>query len=183
MSWMQNATPRAETLNDVLIRAFGDFCFWGTGERLEVVAGWVNAVARPKAPYVMVTPVSATWHATTSRKYTRNEEDPSKGALSVRRSMSRLIQLDFYGEPAETNARIVATLLQDLTGCDFLKPYDLVPLTASEPRDMTAAIGNEQAEYRWLVETEIQPVGDLANTLVPELDFFQNVKVGLFPQE
>lgn len=99
----------------------------------------------------------------------------------VARSMSRRVQVDFYGPDAQAQAQAVATLAQDMTGCDFFKPYGLTPLTVTDPQELTGMAGNEQAEPRWMLELELQPGPEFAGVTV-ELDFFDNVNLGLHPQ-
>lgn len=171
--------PVVTPLDAALVKAVGDFCRWCAGAGLPVVRGWTNAVNRPPGAHIVVTPFSATWHATTSRSYSPGED--GRGRVTVARSMSRRVQVDFYGPDAQAQAQAVATLAQDMTGCDFLKPYALTPLTVTDPQELTGMAGNEQAEPRWMLELELQPGPEFAGVTV-ELDFFDNVNLGLHPQ-
>ena len=171
--------PAVTPLDAALVKAVGDFCRWCVGAELPIVRGWTNAVSRPSSAYIVVTPFSATWQATTSRSYSPGED--GRGRVTVARSMSRRVQVDFYGPDAQAQAQAVATLAQDMTGCCFLKTYNLTPLTATDPQELTGMAGNEQAEPRWMLELEIQPGPEFAGVTV-ELDFFDNVNLGLHPQ-
>lgn len=171
--------PAVTPLDVALVRAVGDFCRWCVGAELPIVRGWTNAVSRPPGAYVVVTPFGAAWHATTARRYVPG--DAGRGQLVVTRSMSRRVQVDFYGPDAQAQAQAVATLAQDMTGCECLKPYGITPLTVSDPQELTAAEGNEQAQPRWMVEITLQPGPEFTDVTV-ELDFFDNVNLGLHPQ-
>ena len=177
MAWIDvNQQPQALALDDTLVMALGNFVRWVVAEDIPVVRGWTNAVSRPAGPYVLITPVGATWQSTTARLYTPPEEIADKGQLKVWRSMRRSVQLDLYGPQAEAQARACATLFQDLTGCDFLKQYDLTPLTVTDPQELTLAVGNEQAQPRWMFECDIQ-AGERFATVEIHLDFFDSVNV------
>lgn len=168
--------PQNQNLDDLLVRCIGDFCSWVVGQKLTVVRGWANAVSRRNEPYIMVTPFGTTFHAQSTRTYAQDEDDPTTGTATVHRSMSRRVQVDFYGPDAEQQARATAMLFQDSVGCSFLADYHLSPLTVSNPQELTAANGEEQAEIRWMLELEIQPWPDFASVVV-NLDFITEVNV------
>ena len=175
MTWIDvDRQPEALALDDTLVMALGNFVRWVVGENLPIVRGWTNAVSRPPKSYVLITPMSATWQSTTYRMYTPPEDIAQKGQLRVWRSMRRRVQVDLYGPQAEVHARACATLFQDLTGCSFLKQYDLTPLTVTDPQQLTLAVGNEQAQPRWMFECDIQ-AGERFSTVQLHLDFFDAV--------
>lgn len=171
--------PVVTPLDAALVQAVGDFCRWCVGADLPVARGWTNAVSRPQSGYMVVTPFGSTWQSTTTRTYTPGTD--GTGTLAVARSMSRRVQVDFYGPDAQAQAQAVATLAQDMTGCDFFKPYALTPLTVTDPQELTGMAGNEQAEPRWMVEITLQPGPEFTGVSV-DLDFFDNVNLGLHPQ-
>lgn len=171
--------PVVTPLDAALVQAVGDFCRWCVGADLPVVRGWTNAVSRPRASYVVVTPFGTTWQSTTTRTYTPGAD--ATGKLTVARSLSRRVQVDFYGPDAQALAQAVATLAQDLAGCTFFAPYALTPLTVTDPQELTGMAGNEQAEPRWMLELELQPGPEFSDVTV-ELDFFDNVNLSLHPQ-
>lgn len=171
--------PVVTPLDVVLVKAVGNFCRWCVGARIPIMRGWTNAVSRPPSAYIVITPFSATWNATTIHSYSPGED--GRGTGTVMRSMSRRVQVDFFGPNAQAQAHAVATLAQDMMGCEFFAPYALAPLSVTDPQELTAAAGNEQAEPRWMIELEIQPGPDFSGVTV-ELDFFDNVQLGLHPQ-
>ena len=173
------SAPVVTPLDKALVQAVGDFCRWAAGADMPIQRGWANAVSRPRDSYVVVTPFGTTWQSTTTRSYTPGAD--GTGKLAVARSMSRRVQVDFYGPDAQAQAQAVATLAQDMTGCDFFKPYALTPLTVTDPQELTGMAGNEQAEPRWMLEMELQPGPEFSGVTV-ELDFFDNVNLGLHPQ-
>lgn len=168
--------PRSRNLDDALVMCVGDFCRWVVGGRLPIVRGWANAVSRPNEPYVMVTPFGTTHLAQSTTHYLPDPDDAKTGTATVHRSMSRRVQCDFYGEDSERQARTVAMLFQNRVGASFLADRHLSPLTASNPQELTAANGAEQAEIRWMVELEIQPWPDFAAVDV-HLDFFDEINI------
>ena len=171
--------PVVTPLDAALVQAVGDFCRWAAGAGLPVVRGWTNAVSRPRDSYVVVTPFGTTWQSTTTRTYAPGAD--GTGKLAVARSLSRRVQVDFYGPDAQAQAQAVATLAQDMTGCDFFKPYGLTPLTVTDPQELTGMVGSEQAQPRWMVEITLQPGPEFTGVSV-DLDFFDNVNLGLHPQ-
>lgn len=179
MAGLGDAQPAVTPLDAALVQAVGDFCRWCAGENLPVLRGWTNTVSRPPSAYIVITPFSTTWASTTTRSYSPG--DDNQGQLVVARSLSRRVQVDFYGPNAQAQAQAAATLAQDLTGCEFFAPYALTPLTVTDPQELTAAVGNEQAEPRWMIELEMQPGPEFAGVTV-ELEFFNNVNLGLHPQ-
>lgn len=171
--------PVVTPLDAALVQAVGDFCRWCVGPGLPVVRGWTNAVSRPRDSYVVVTPFGTTWQSTTTRSYTPGAD--GTGKLAVARSLSRRVQVDFYGPDAQALAQAVATLAQDLAGCTFFAPYALTPLMVTDPQELTGMVGSEQAQPRWMVEITLQPGPEFTGVSV-DLDFFDNVNLGLHPQ-
>lgn len=171
--------PVVTPLDAALVQAVGDFCRWCVGAGLPVVRGWTNAVSRPRDSYVVVTPFGTTWQSTTTRTYAPGAD--GTGKLAVARSLSRRVQVDFYGPDAQAQAQAVATLAQDLAGCTFFAPYAVTPLMVTDPQELTGMAGNEQAEPRWMVEITLQPGPEFTGVSV-DLDFFDNVNLGLHPQ-
>lgn len=173
------SVPVITPLDKALVQAVGDFCRWATGADMPIQRGWANAVSRPRDSYVVVTPFGTTWQSTTTRTYVPGAD--GTGKLAVARSMSRRVQVDFYGPDAQAQAQAVATLAQDLAGCTFFAPYALTPLMVTDPQELTGMAGNEQAEPRWMLELELQPGPEFSDVTV-ELDFFDNVNLSLHPQ-
>lgn len=182
----RDTQPKTKSVETLVVSAIGDFVRWVVGEDIPVVRGWTNAASRPSGPYVLITPMSATWHSTTGRTYTPELDEQGnptgKGTLCVGRSTSRRVQVDFYGPDSETWARTCALIFQDLSGCDFFKDRKLTPLTATAPQELTGMVGNEQAEPRWMLELEIQLSQELASSIV-EYEFFDAVNISLHEQE
>ena len=181
----KDTQPKTESVETLVVSAIGDFVRWCVGADIPIVRGWTNAVSRPASPYVLITPMGATWHSTTGRTYTPEVDESDvltgKGTLQVVRSTSRRVQVDFYGPESETWARTCALIFQDLSGCDFFKGRKLAPLTVTAPQELTAMSGNEQAEPRWMLELEVQLSSELAGSVV-EYEFFDAVNVTLREQ-
>ncbi len=169
-------TAQTQPFEDVLVQCIGDFVRWCVGQDIPIVRGWVNAVARPVSPYVMVTPMGTAYNSTTCREYIPDEADITKGTATVSRSISQKVQVDLYGAQAETWARTVANLFADMTGADFLSGTDVTPLSVSTPQDLTFINGAEQAEPRWMLELDVQLSPTFASTKV-RLDFFESTQI------
>lgn len=153
-----------------LVRALGDMIRHFLDQDIPIIMGWVNRVSRPAGPgYVLITPMSAAYHATTIHEYA-SDGAPS-GPAHILRPKSRTVQLDFYGARAQAYAHAMATLLPDVTGCGFLASYGLTPLYVNDPQNLTGPQGNEQACARWMLEAVIQVHAPVAVTL----DYFQDV--------
>lgn len=180
MAFVDPDKPVNAPLDTALVTAVGKFVQWCIGPNITIVRGWTNAVSRPRPPYVMITPMGQTWNSQTRRQYTPDTEDVTKGTLTVSRSLSRLVQLDFYGIEAQGMCQTVATLAQDLAGCSVLQDYGITPLYVSDPQELTFAEGNEQAMPRWMVELHIQP-GPQFQDVAVRLDFFDEATVGVRP--
>lgn len=173
------SAPVVTPLDKALVQAVGDFCRWAAGADMPIQRGWANAVSRPRDGYVVVTPFGTTWQSTTTRTYAPGAD--GTGTLAVARSLSRRVQVDFFGPDAQALAQAVATLAQDLAGCTFFAPYALTPLTVTDPQELTGMVGSEQAQPRWMVEITLQPGPEFTGVSV-DLDFFDNVNLGLHPQ-
>ena len=179
-AWTPPATGDDSTL---LVRALGDMCAAYLGSTVVIRRGWQNAVSRPPAsPWVQITPLAATRHATNWHVGDNPDPDPEQivtaGAVSIVQPRSRRVQMDFFGPDAARWAHVISAALWDTVGCDFLAPYGVVPLETDDPRDLTGMEGNEQAVIRWMLETRLQ-----CNTVVslPQ-DYFSNVNLILRPQ-
>ena len=170
-------TPaETQAFEDVLVQCIGDFLRWCVGKDIPIIKGWVNGVARPSEPYAMITPLGLSINATTCREYSPDEEDESKGTVTVSQSTSQKVQVDLFGAPAETWARTCAYLFADMTGANFLAQTEITPLTVSVPQNLTFINGAEQAEPRWMLELDVQLSPAFASTKVA-LDFFNSVQV------
>lgn len=177
------APPATGDDSAVLVQALGDMCAAYLGADVVIRRGWQNRVSRPPAsPWVQITPLAATRHATNWHVGQNPASIPGQtvtaGTVNIIQPRSRSVQLDFFGPDAARWAHVISAALWDMTGCDFLASYGVVPLETDDPRDLTGMEGNEQAVIRWMVETRLQ------YNLVVDLpqDYFSNVQLGLHPQ-
>lgn len=179
--WMP---PAAGDDSAVLVKALGDMCAAYLGPGVVIRRGWQNRVSRPPAsPWVQITPLAATRHGT-NRHLGGNPslmpgQDVAAGTVRIVQPRSRRVQIDFFGPDAARWAHTVSAALWDMTGCDFLAPYGVVPLETDDPRDLSGMEGDEQAVTRWMFETRLQVNGVVS---LP-LDYFSNVNLGLHPQK
>lgn len=176
--------PAAADDSAVLVRALGDMCRAWLGPQVVIRRGWQNLVSRPPAtPWVQITPLAAVRHGTNVHDPVGPEPAPGQavtaGVTRIVQPRSRRVQMDFFGPDAARWAHVISAALWDEVGCDFLAPYGVAPLETDDPRDLTAAEGDEQAVARWMLETRLQ-----CNVVVslPQ-DYFSNVNLILRPQE
>lgn len=122
------------------------------------VKGQQNRVPMPAGPdFVIMTPTGRSQLATTARTY-RPPVDPAPatGGRDTQRSTRVDIQLDIYGPKSAENCQIIATLLRDMYGCDFLRPHKCQPLFCGDPTELPLITGEKQYEYRWTLPVSLQ---------------------------
>ncbi len=147
-----------------------------------VLRGQDNRVPEPDdANFVLMTPLFRERIETNVDTYadaTSPVGNPS-GTRSSLAPTKLTIQLDFHGPASGDNAQIASTLLRDEFACvAFAAAQPSVqPLYASDPRQIPFTDGEQQYEFRWIVEAALQinPVvitqqafaGTLTPTFIP----------------
>lgn len=123
-----------------------------------VIKGQQNRVPMPTGPnFVILTPTGRGQLATTARTYRApTDPAPARGFRDTQRSTRLDIQIDVYGPAAAENCQIIATLLRDLYGCDFLRPHGCQPLFCGDPNQLPLIPGEQQYEQRWTLPATLQ---------------------------
>jgi hypothetical protein len=124
----------------------------------EVIQGLDNRVPPPEGPYVVMTEILQQRLATNEAAYTDtgNPGPPEdQGTRAVQEQTQVDVQLDFYGDTAADNAKMVSKLLRDDYGCEQLQPV-AAPLYADQARQMPYKTGEEQYNRRWTVLASLQ---------------------------
>jgi hypothetical protein len=82
-------------------------------------------------------------------------DDTAPTGIAIEQAVRLKVQLDCYGVQSGDWAVILSTVLRDEFGCVGLMPI-LAPLHADEPKFAPLVQGEEQYEYRWIVEAVLQ---------------------------
>ena len=117
-----------------------------------VVQGFVNRVAMPTGPFVVMQVIAASRLATNVDTW--DETIPNPIDLSIEQSVRLSMQLDVYGPGSGDQAAILSTLLRDETACDAFTNSQ--PLHADEPVRVPLDDGEDQYEDRWTVLAQLQ---------------------------
>lgn len=81
-------------------------------------------------------------------------------------------QIDCYGDKAHEWATRLSTVLRDGVGCDFLEPYQMQPLYASDPFNLPLeSDGRNQYAQRWTFEAFLA----VPQSFVLNLDYVEEV--------
>lgn len=123
-----------------------------------VVKGQQNRTPMPTGPnFVILTPTGRAQLATTARTYVPTDDPaPAVGQRDTQRQTRLDVQIDVYGPAAAENVQIVSTLLRDMYGCDFLRPYQVQPLYCNDPRQLPLVTGEQQYLARWMLGATLQ---------------------------
>ena len=80
------------------------------------------------------------------------------GSATSMQPIKMTIQLDVHGPLSGDNAQIVSTLLRDTYGVDQFATsgFDVVPLYATDPKQLPFINGEEQVETRYVVDVALQ---------------------------
>ncbi|WP_446471158.1 phage neck terminator protein [Xenorhabdus stockiae] len=114
----------------------------------EVMQGYQNDVPVPESSIVM--------HVLFERDidYTANYYHHEVSTITAQRSVELSMQLDFYGEEADSRARVVANLWQSSYTTARLKKCQ--PLYCEAPRKMVLVNEANQYENRVMLEMKLQ---------------------------
>lgn len=144
---------------------------------VEVIKGQVNRVAEPVGvDFVVMTPILRTRLSTNYDTY----DDRPAAMPPVELRLSTVptqvtIQLDVHGPASADNAQMISTLLRDewaTLAFAALGP-DVQPLYAGDPRQIPFTNGEDQVEFRWVIDAVLQAN---AVTSTPQ-DFADTVEI------
>lgn len=137
---------------------------------LQVIKGQENRVASPLGSYIVTTLMNKV-RLSTNRVTYAPDVLPTFRNINVPFQLS--VQLDFYGSDASENVSRVAACFQDVGAFDFFRRLNaaVLPLYASDPRQMQYISSSQQYEERWTLDLEFQINPDYA----VNQDFFDTV--------
>lgn len=140
----------------------------------EVIRAEINRVPEPKNPdFCLLTPGGRLRLSTNIVTY--NDGYPGAQTRAAKQPTQVTIQIDVHGPSSGDNAQIISTMLRDEYACiAFLASgYDIAPLYAGEPQQMPFFNGEDQVEFRWIVDAVIQ----INTTVTTSQDFAASVHV------
>ncbi len=124
----------------------------------EVIRGQINRVPEPtSSDFIVMTPLMQTRLATNIDAF---QDNVSTGFRNSESQVQFTIQLDFHGPNSGDNCQIFATLWRDEYATTFFESLtpsiDAEPLFCSDPRQTPFINGENQYEYRWTADAEMQ---------------------------
>jgi hypothetical protein len=145
---------------------------------VQVVRGQSNRVSMPKGPFMTITPLRRTALSTNVSTYA----DPvltgspvgTVGSRSIQASMEYTVQADVYGDGAEDNAQIVATLFRSGVSVETFAAAGIAmfPLYAGDIRQMVFNNSEQQYEDRWSVDlvSQLKPIVTIGQEFAASLN-------------
>lgn len=156
-----------------LYKALGDF-LQGLFVDAKIERTQQNGVPMPQGEFIAMTSLNSAGLSTAVVKYSPLLE-AGLGIQHITRTTRWECQLDFYGDSAERNSLMFATLIRSEFGTSAFRCSGgvLTPLYCSDPRQTTMINGEWQYEPRWTLEfiAQIKPV------VSAPLAFFDNVTI------
>lgn len=138
-----------------IVMAIGTVCqelFRKNGKAPTVIRGYVNRVTKPATDdYILITPMS---HVRLSKNRTHWDGETSVKDITV--PTRRRVQIDCCGSKADVWAKTLFACFEDISIVDMMAEYNVVPLWAEAPQDLTDADDNEQYHPRYMLELQVQ---------------------------
>jgi hypothetical protein len=125
---------------------------------IEIFRAQVNRVPMPIGPdFIEMTPVMRERLATNYDTYT-DTASPSVHVQQAMQSTQVTVQLDIFGPASADNAQIISTMFRDTQTSDVFAETGLAvqALYAGEPHETPFINGEQQFEYRWVVDVVLQ---------------------------
>lgn len=116
---------------------------------------------------------------TVSPAQTVASETITTGHADITQEVQMTVQLDVHGPVAFQNAKAISTLFRDQYGVEVIQGVNpaVTPLSADEPRQMPFINGEQQYEWRWVVEATLQVNETI--TVHAAQPFFDTATVGV----
>lgn len=132
-----------------LYKALGDL--FATLTDAEIVQGQVNRVAMPAGPCVVMSPGFSVQLATPVSTYTNTQQ-------SIEQATQWAVQIDCYGDGSAETARVLSMIFRTGYAADTMAGdgFDLAPLYADDPKQLSFDTGNDQYTERWTFNAVIQ---------------------------
>lgn len=82
----------------------------------------------------------------------------ASGSEDIMQPTQVTVQLDVHGPNSGDNAQTISTLMRDPVGVDLFAAsgIDIAPLYADDPKQMPFVNGEQQWEWRWIVDAVLQ---------------------------
>ncbi|EFE93997.1 phage neck terminator protein [Serratia odorifera] len=158
---------------DDLYKALGDF-LQGLFVDVEIERTQQNGVQMPLGDFIAMTSLYSAGLSTGVVTYSAPDK-AGLGMQHITRTTQWKCQLDFYGQIAERNALMFATLIRSEFATAHFRCAGgaISPLYCSEPLQTTMINGEQQYETRWTLDfvAQINPVVNAP------LAFFDNVTI------
>lgn len=137
-----------------LIAALGDYLKAVLGDSTMVIRSQGNRVSLPTGDFVLMTPINLPAKSMGVVSYTDDEIDQARHDT---RTLDWRVQLDFYGDIAQSWAATVATLFRTEYSADLFEGTGLAPLYAEDPMQSTIVQSEDQWNNRWILDVHLQP--------------------------
>ena len=144
--------------------------------KTEVIRAEVNRVPEPSNPdFCLLTPGGRMRLSTNVSDY--QDGWPGAQTRTAMQPTQVTIQIDVHGPNSGDNAQIISTMLRDDYACQVFQAsgYDIMPLYAGEPTQAPFFNGENQVEFRWVVDAVIQ----INATVTVSQDFAASLDVTL----
>jgi len=137
----------------------------------------INRVPEPRvADFCLLTPSSRMRLSTNVNTYT--DGYPSNpGTRTAMQPTQVTVQIDVHGPNSADNAQIITTLLRDDYAYQVFAAsgYSIAPLYAGDATQMPFFNGEQQVEFRWVIEAVLQ----VNTTVTTPQDFAANASIGI----
>ncbi|MDA8485849.1 hypothetical protein NNO07_22510 [Pseudomonas resinovorans] len=120
-----------------------------------ILRAWPNRTATPLREYAVITDLNSSRRGTNLVEFTFNPLTTEDGISTESALQQTNIQFDFIGANARDYATRIEVLSRSSILCDFLAPYEISPLFADSPRDMTSGDSSLQYAIRFVVTLTI----------------------------
>lgn len=120
-----------------------------------ILRAWPNRASTPPEEYAVITDLNSARRGTNLTEFEFDPLTTDDGLQTDSALQQAMIQFDFIGANARDYATKIEILSRSSTLCDFLAPYEISPLFADSPRDMTTGDGSEQYAIRFVVTMTI----------------------------
>ena len=133
-----------------------------------------NRIPMPTGNYIIMTPMGPIGLSTNRIDY---QADPTtlSGSQLTSRTTEWRCQLDFYGDAAQENANIIATMTRSEYACEIFRAgtSGIVPFYCTDPFQNTMVNGEDQFENRYTCEfhAQINPI------ITTSMEFFNSVNI------
>ena len=120
-----------------------------------ILRAWPNRTSTPPEEYAVITLINSSRRGTNATEFEFDPLTTDDGTETELALQEAMVQFDFIGASAQSNAAKFEILSRSARFCDFLAPFEISPLYSDTPRDMTSGDGSDQYAIRWVVTLTI----------------------------